>query len=93
MAVKGQRFRRYSAELKEEVLKKYLSGVSASVLAEQYGVPRGTIKTWKRGIERGMAGSARGRPRSKGLTMEDYKERYEILKKFRAFLQARRGRK
>ena len=93
MAIKGQRFRVYPGELKEEILKKYLSGVSAGVLAEQYGVPRGTIKTWKRGLERGMAGSSRGRPRSKGLTAEDYKERYEILKKYQAFLQARRGKR
>jgi hypothetical protein len=27
------------------------------------------------------------------LTLEDYKERYEILKKFQAFLQARQKKK
>ena len=34
-----------------------------------------------------------GRQKSKNLTLEDYKERYEILKKYQAFLQARRGKK
>ena len=34
-----------------------------------------------------------GRPKTKNLTLEDYKERYEILKKYQAFLQARREKK
>ena len=31
--------------------------------------------------------------KEKDLTKEDYKERYEILKKYRAFLKAQRERK
>ena len=34
-----------------------------------------------------------GRKKAKGLTAEDYKERYEILKKYQAFLEARQGKK
>ena len=35
----------------------------------------------------------KGQPKEKGLTKEDYKERYEILKKYQAFLKAQRERK
>ena len=35
----------------------------------------------------------KGRPKEKDLTREDYKERYEILKKYQAFLKAQRERK
>ena len=35
----------------------------------------------------------KGRPKEKDLTKEDYKERYEILKKYQAFLKAQRERK
>ena len=37
-------------------------------------------------------GQKRGRPK-KDLKKEDYKERYEILKKYQAFLKAQRERK
>lgn len=39
------------------------------------------------------AGSVRGRPKENNLTKEDYKERYEILKKYRAFLKTQQERK
>lgn len=38
-------------------------------------------------------GLKRGRKKEKDLTKEDYKERYEILKKYQAFLKAQRERK
>ena len=38
-------------------------------------------------------GNKRGRQKQKELTKEDYKERYEILKKYQAFLKAQRERK
>ena len=34
-----------------------------------------------------------GRPREKDLSIEDYKERYEILKKYQAFLKAQQEKK
>ena len=40
-----------------------------------------------------LRGALRGRPKEKNLTKEDYKERYEILKKYQAFLKAQRERK
>jgi hypothetical protein len=35
----------------------------------------------------------KGRPKEKDLTKEDWKERYEILKKYQAFLKAQREKK
>ena len=93
MANKGQKFRNYSPELKEEILKKYWSGVSAHFLSVEYGIPQGTIEMWNYNIKHLRVGKKRGRPKQGELTKEDYKERYEILKKYQAFLQARRGKK
>ena len=60
MAKKGQKFEKYTAELKAKILQKYLEGESG------------------------------GRPKGSEI---DYKERYEILKKFQAFVEAQRKRK
>ena len=38
-------------------------------------------------------GLKRGRPKEKNLTKEDWKERYEIVKKYQAFLKAQREKK
>ena len=38
-------------------------------------------------------GIKRGRPKDKDLTKEDWKERYEIVKKYQAFLKAQREKK
>lgn len=93
MASKGQKFKKYSPELKQEILKKYLSGEHANKLAKEYGVPKMTILTWKYNLKHFKGYNSPGRPKKNGLTPEDYKERYEILKKFQAFLQAQREKK
>lgn len=100
MASKGQKFRSYPAELKQMILKEYFDGAETpKTLSLKYDVPFKTIKNWitktKHNIDVKVdhrAGNP-GRPKAKDLTLEDYKERYEILKKYRAFLQARRGKK
>ena len=93
MASKGQKFGKYSLELKDKILKEYFNeGINTYSLERKYGVPHKTIQNWVHRIKYSLGGP-RGRPKSKNLTLEDYKERYEILKKYRAFLQARRGRK
>jgi len=92
MARKGQKFQKYDSETKELVLKKYLEGYCSSLLEQEYGVPKTTIRTWAFNLKH-HKNNKPGRPKSKNLTLEDYKERYEILKKYRAFLAARRGRK
>jgi len=91
MASKGQKFKKYTLAQKEEVLAKYIEGYSAKYLEEIYGISRKTIETWKQKVlhpEKYMNTSKRGRPKEKDLTKEDYKERYEILKKYQAFLKA-----
>ena len=100
MARKGQKFKRYTFEFKDMILKEYLeNGVSSYALEKKYGVPNHTVREWTRKIKHEIdvrvdhrPGNT-GRRKSKNLTLEDYKERYEILKKYQAFLQARRGKK
>lgn len=60
---------------------------------KKYGVNRKTIVSWIHNYKNGKLGKKTGRLKSKNLTLEDYKERYEIPKKYQAFLQARRGKK
>lgn len=100
MANKGQKFKKYSPKIKEKILKEYFNeGAGRDFLGRKYGISRGTISNWiydsKKGIDVKIdhrAGRS-GRPKTKSLTLEDYKERYEILKKYQAFLKAQRERK
>ncbi len=95
MASKGQKFRKYTENEKKEILDKYLEGYSARYLGELYGISKKTIETWKQKIlhPEKNTNNKRGRPKEKDLTKEDYKERYEILKKYQAFLKAQREKK
>ena len=95
MAKKGQKFLRYTKEEKEIIVKEYVSGISGYYLSKQYGIPVGTIKMWKYKIDHPekIKNLRRGRPKEKDLTKEDWKERYEILKKYQAFLKAQREKK
>ena len=103
MASKGQKFRIYSNLEREEIITKYLSGnYSYRMLANEYGgnpksIQSMILKFKKNGNYQKM--KPPGRNGGKGiikedkLTKEDYKERYEILKKYQAFLKAQRERK
>lgn len=98
MASKGQKFNKYNDKLKEEILDLLNQGVSSVFLAKKYNISRGTICTWmqKRRRQGNLDNDIfhkRGRPKERELTKEDYKERYEILKKYQAFLKAQRERK
>ena len=95
MATKGQKYRKYTESEKEEILQKYLEGYSARYLGELYGISRKTIETWKQKVlhPEKNTGNRRGRISERNLTKEDWKERYEILKKYQAFLKAQRERK
>ena len=101
---KGKRINnRYSVEFKEQVVKEYFDGMGGSkFLGKKYGISHKTIEHWiekvKKNIDlsidnRGKGSKGKGRTKEKNLTLEDYKERYEILKKYQAFLQARREKK
>ena len=97
MAIKGQKFNKYDNSIKKEVLNQYLKGVSSWYLEKIYGIPYKTIQTWGRKVKHPELypgqGLKKGRPKDSELTKEDYKERYEILKKYQAFLKAQREKK
>ena len=99
MAKKGQKFKNYSSGVKLEIVSKALEGRGYRSIAKDYpDIPVYTIKNWVRKARNNIDATKdnRGchcRPKTKNLTLEDYKERYEILKKYQAFLQARRGKK
>ena len=99
MAKKGQKFNNYSKEIKEEILTRYFDDfVSVSALSKEYGISDNTITTWIRKFKSGKnvlidtQKSRPGRPK-KDISNMDYKEKYEILKKYQAFLKAQREKK
>ena len=100
MASKGQKFKSYTIEFKNEVLESYKSGKygGRDQVVKHYNISSATIWNWinkdrKQGNQINDIYHNRGRPKEKDLTKQDYKERYEILKKYQAFLKAQRERK
>lgn len=93
MAKKGQTFKKYDLAFKKEVLKAYRAGYSQRYLSKKYDVPEGTIVSWSESEKKyGDLGIVKkGRP--KGTINKDYKERYEILKKFQDFLDNKEPKK
>jgi len=82
IAKKGQKFGRYTKQQREEFIKGVQEGLSSSELAQKHDLPRGTVFTWKhRYLKTGtLEPKKKGRPEQPGK--ENYKLRYEILKKF-----------
>ncbi len=100
MASKGQKFKKHSPKLKETILNEYFEdGIDSFTLGRKYDVSPETIRGWVRKVRNNIdvrmdhRKEKSGRLKSNNLTLEDYKERYEILKKYQAFLQARREKK
>lgn len=97
MAKKGQKHEKYTIELRKEILQKYLEGKgSAGSLAKEHGISENTIWNWIRKSRQGKDIFVDHRKGSSGRKKDseiDYKERYEILKKFQAFIEARREKK
>jgi len=94
MAKKGQKFSKYSDELKNKVIAEFKSGVSIRYVAKKYKIPVGTVQTWSFKDNHPELNFKNKRGRKKNpVTLEDYKERYEILKKYQAFLKAQREKK
>ena len=86
----------YSDEFKNEVMNDYLSGKNGGsrTLSKKYNISRKTIEMWiakykRQGSLKNDVQHTRGRKKEE----IDYKERYEILKKYQAFLKAQRERK
>ena len=96
MAKKGQKFNKYTEEMIIEVLEELKLGKSSLQISKERNIPAKTIRTWKRKMilhPELNTGVKRGRQKESDLTKEDWKERYEILKKYLAFLKAQREKK
>ena len=84
MALKGQKFNKYTEEFIIEVLEELKIGKSSLQISREKNIPAKTIRTWKRKMIRHPelnTGIKRGRPKDKDLTKEDWKEQYKIVKK------------
>ena len=96
MVKKGQKFIRFTDEDHAEIVGKYISGkYGYHSLANEYGISWKTVESMVRKYRKTgtTISEQKGRPKEKDLTKEDYKQRYEILKKYQAFLKAQRERK
>ena len=86
----------YTNEFKKKVIDEYNLGTkSFYTLAKKYNISNSTIKNWyynfyKKGINLETIKDNRGRKNGENI---DYKERYQILKKYPAFLKAQQERK
>lgn len=92
MARKGQKRKQYDKEFKLKVIKEQVDeGKSSRYLAKKYNVSFKTIDTWVYQYKHGNRFD-----KKRGRTIETeatYREKYEILKKFEAFLKEQREKK
>ena len=94
MASKGQKFNKYTDESKKDIALQHINeGKSYGYLSNTYGIPQGTIMTWVRTFNLGNENMSDNRGRPKKDKEQDYKEKYEILKNYQAFLKAQREKK
>lgn len=95
MPKKGQKLRKYTLVDKMNIVKEYETGVASSYLESKYGISNNTIRQWKYNLNKKgtLEPQKKGRKKEENLTLEDYKERYEIVKKYQAFLKAQREKK
>jgi transposase-like protein len=95
MAKNGQKFMHYTRAEKEECIRMYQNGTPSSYFERELGIPANTIRMWQYKVNHPELHTGRkcGRQKEKDLTKEDYKERYEILKKYQAFLKEQREKK
>ncbi len=97
MASKGQKFNSYSSEIKKDILDKYFSNQGSVLsLAKEYNLSHKTISNWIYKHNHGKDILVDHRPINSGNKKEkdiDYKEKYEILKNYQAFLKAQREKK
>ena len=94
MAKKGQKFQKYSDDFKRKVVEEYLEGTeSFKSIAEKYNISsKKTVDTWIRKYRKSgnVESLKKGRPKNQQI---DYKARYEILKKYQAFLKEQQEKK
>ena len=87
----------YSEELKQKVVDDYKLGTYGGMnnLSKHYNISKNTLRHWieKDRIQSNQTNDIkhkRGRPKEANI---NYKERYEILKKYQAFIKAQREKK
>jgi len=87
----------YDKKFKEMVVNEYKNGTFGGKIltARHFGITESTLTHWivkdrKQGNQINDIENKRGRKKEENI---DYKERYEILKKYQAFLKAQRERK
>ena len=97
MTKKGQKQTNYDNDLINLILKEYNECKSIKRLSDKYDITEETIKNWTLKYNHPdkffFKVQKRGRKKEKDLTKEDWKERYEIAKKYQAFLKAQREKK
>ncbi len=89
--------KQYSEEFKQKLIDEYKLGKSGGYpqVAKKYGISHGTLWHWiaKDRVQGNLKNDIhhkRGRTKEENI---DYKERYEILKKYQTFLKAQREKK
>jgi transposase-like protein len=87
MSSKGQKYQKWDTNLVEIIRNELTNNRSVRELSRIYGIPRGTISNWQQ-IQRYPEKYKKKEKMPKPVTLEDWKERYEILKKHQAFLKA-----
>ncbi len=86
----------YDINLKKEIVNKYFNGNGTlNSLQKEYGISYKTIFNWLKKeklyhSQENDINHSRGSKKDENI---DYKERYEILKKYQAFLKAQREKK
>jgi len=90
MAIKGQRFNKYTEEIIKQVVNEKKQGKSYSYLKDKYGISEGTISTWIRReqLKGTPIRNKRGRRKNlENMELEELRVENEILKKFLAFIK------
>ena len=94
MAKKGQKFKKYSFELKKEIIEDYLKGMGKFELMKKYDVLSSTqiskwIRDYKAKGNEGLKAKKKGRPnKSKEQSeIEQLRMENEILKKIQTLLE------
>ena len=83
MARKGQKFNSYTSEFRYKVvMERIKEGKSYRFLGKKYGISNKTVETWVRKYKKQGNLLERKRGRPKETEEANYKEKYEILKKF-----------
>lgn len=94
MAKKGQKFNKVNIEIKLEICKRHFEEHQPEgIISRDFNLPIGTVRTIFNNYKKGYGFERKKGRQPNPVTLENYKERYEILKKYQAFLKAQRERK